>query len=201
MNQKIKAIIFDFGGIFTKERNFDTFAKKYSEKFSVDYEELLRIMGENWQLVKVNKIDSNVFWEKTSEYLKYNSEKLRKETIQFFGLRENMLKIAKFLKSEYKLALLTNQIRDWLSEMIKKYKLNDVFDTIVISDEVKLAKPDPRIYQIVLERMGLKPEQCLFIDDKEENIEAARKLKIKTILFENPKQLKIDLQKFGIEVS
>ena len=61
----------------------------------------------------------------------------------------------------------------------------DLFDDIVVSGEVKLVKPDPRIYWVVLERTARTADECLFIDDSEANVAAARQLGFRTIRFES----------------
>jgi 2-haloacid dehalogenase len=69
----------------------------------------------------------------------------------------------------------------------------DWFDAILISGEVKLIKPDPRIYALLLEKIGRKAEECVFIDDSRANIAAADQLGFETILFESPEQLRNEL--------
>lgn len=197
---KIKAIIFDYGGVLTVGRFFNTFAKKYADKFNVDSEELLKIIRENWQLAKVNKINPKLFWERISEYLDYDKDKLRLETIQYFGFREELFKLIQSLKPKYKLVLLSNQIEDWLGEEIKKRNLNRLFDVIVTSYESKIAKPDVRIFQEVVNKLNVLPEECVLIDDIEENIIAGRKLGMKTILFRNLDKLKEELTRVGVKM-
>lgn len=65
-------------------------------------------------------------------------------------------------------------------------ELDGLFEFAVISGEVSLRKPDPRIYQIALDRLGLDPEQTVFVDDGEPNIEAARKLGMHAVLHTDP---------------
>jgi len=74
-----------------------------------------------------------------------------------------------------------------------KFDFFDWFDDILISGEVKLAKPDPKIFQLLLERIQRKPEDCLLIDDSQENIRVAAHLGFQTILFTNPEDLHFTL--------
>lgn len=78
---------------------------------------------------------------------------------------------------------------DWLSE----------FDALVWSFQHKMAKPDPAIYKIVLERLGTKPEETLFIDDKLANVEAARALGLLAIQFSTIDKLRDDLIAAGLD--
>jgi len=79
-----------------------------------------------------------------------------------------------------------------------KYEFFGWFDDIVISGEVGLAKPDPRIFQLTLERVGRPAGECLYIDDSAHNIEVADRLGFKTIHFRSADQLCGQLQKMGI---
>ena len=69
---------------------------------------------------------------------------------------------------------------------------------MVISGEVKLIKPDPRIFQVLLERIGRPAEECLFIDDSLPNITVARELGFQTIHFHHPAQLESELTSRGL---
>ena len=168
--------------------------------FTIDFGELREFVRNNWQLAKVNKINSRIFWKRVAEYINYDQDKLRKELIEYHGINPNVLELVKSLKSTYKLALLSNHIEDWLEEEIEKRKLEEIFDVIVTSYETGFMKPEPKIYQITIDKLELRPGECLFIDDKERNTRGAEELGIKTILFENLQQLKGELQKLGIKV-
>jgi len=110
------------------------------------------------------------------------------------GWRPEMIEIAKKLKKNYKLALLSNQIEDWLEEKIKKHQLDKIFDVIVASYKEKIPKPDIEIFKITVERLGIQPEACVYIDDLEKNISPAKELGMKPILFKNIEQMKKELQ-------
>jgi 2-haloacid dehalogenase len=72
------------------------------------------------------------------------------------------------------------------------------FETITLSGEVKLIKPDPAIFTLMLERIGARAEECVFIDDTQPNIDAARALGFVTILFRSPAQLRDELLRLGL---
>ena len=106
------------------------------------------------------------------------------------GMRELLMK----LKAEgYKLYGLTN----WCSKVYTTMSQFDIFkllDGQVISSEEKVIKPEPEIYQILFERFGLKPEECVFTDDREDNIEGGISLGMKGIVFKNAKQYEKELR-------
>ena len=76
------------------------------------------------------------------------------------------------------------------------YPVFGFLDGMVISGEEKIAKPDERIYRILLDRYGLKPEECLFVDDNPANVAVAEKLGFKTIVFESAGALRRELASY-----
>jgi 2-haloacid dehalogenase len=74
----------------------------------------------------------------------------------------------------------------------------DWFDGIVVSGELGIVKPDPRIFRHLLERYGLDAGSSLFVDDHEPNVEAARRVGLQVTRFEDPVQLREDLRAFGL---
>jgi putative hydrolase of the HAD superfamily len=73
-----------------------------------------------------------------------------------------------------------------LREYIVKQKFDDAFDSMVISAEVGVMKPEARIYQIALEQAGASPNEAVFVDDFYENIEGCEKVGMQGIHFEDP---------------
>jgi 2-haloacid dehalogenase len=72
------------------------------------------------------------------------------------------------------------------------------FEGIVVSGEVRAAKPDQRIFQHLVERFGLEPGSTVFIDDSEANVEAAASLGFRTIRYESPTRLRARLVDVGL---
>ncbi len=93
-------------------------------------------------------------------------------------------------------------LSNWSSEKFgavrAKYAFFQLFDTILLSGDVKLIKPAPGIFDALLERIGRSASECLFIDDSEENISTARSLGFETIRFESPDQLRRELRHRGL---
>lgn len=72
------------------------------------------------------------------------------------------------------------------------------FQTIVLSGEEKLIKPDPAIFHVLLRRIGRRAEECLFIDDAPANVQAARRLGFETMAFTSPEDLRLELIERGL---
>jgi HAD superfamily hydrolase (TIGR01509 family) len=140
-----------------------------------------------------------------SEYLKKNKLNVTTNEIrnifknnQYYieGIKELLIA----LKKKYKLAILTNEGREWVQYKIDSLKLNEYFIKIIESNQLGLLKPDVNFYLRTLETIGARPEECLFIDDQEKNCIGAEKARITSIVFKNVSQLKKDLANYAIQV-
>ncbi len=108
-----------------------------------------------------------------------------------------MVRLALALRQRYTLALLSNatlSLRSLLSEL----NLLDLFDVVVISAEVGLRKPDPAIYSTAAILAGADVADCLLIDDRDRNVDAAQALGMQTILFSSAAQTQRELLAAGI---
>ena len=108
------------------------------------------------------------------------------ETIQEIpGMKELM----KELKKHHLIAICSNNNWEAYLAHEKKYGWDEIFDTEVLSGRYGIRKPDPKIYRILLDKLGVEAKNCVFIDDSEENIASARKLGIKGIVFSSRTEL------------
>ena len=93
-------------------------------------------------------------------------------------------------------------LSNWPAEKFRQvrsdYPFFNWFDKIIISGEVGLAKPDPRIFELLVERTSSLPQECLFIDDSQDNIDTASSIGFQTILFKDPSQLQLELSQRGL---
>ncbi|MCK4257398.1 MAG: HAD family phosphatase [Halanaerobiales bacterium] len=98
----------------------------------------------------------------------------------------------------YKIYALSNFHLKAFHEVSERYDFFKLFNGKVISSKIKLLKPEPEIYQYLINEHGIEPEETIFIDDSKENIEAAKKFGIKTIHFTASTDLKKELEKYNI---
>jgi putative hydrolase of the HAD superfamily len=96
---------------------------------------------------------------------------------------------------EYKVGLLTNIGKGWLDDFLPASERAELFDAEVLSGEVGITKPDQRIYEIIAERLGVEPYECVMIDDLLQNVEGAARAGMQTVLFGSPVQARADLQR------
>jgi putative hydrolase of the HAD superfamily len=101
------------------------------------------------------------------------------------GLRERGLR----------LALLTNNVREWEPLWRAKLPVDELFELVVDSAFVGVRKPDPEIYLLTLERLDLPAEACVFLDDNELNVRAARELGMRAVWFRSTDQAIADVER------
>ncbi|WP_243740758.1 HAD family phosphatase [Streptomyces sp. 8K308] len=87
-----------------------------------------------------------------------------------------------------RVALLTNNVREWEPRWRATLPVDELFDLVVDSSVERVRKPDPEIYRRLLARLDTEPSSCLFVDDTEENLLPARELGMHTVLFDNTSQ-------------
>ena len=112
---------------------------------------------------------------------------------------EESIQIIRELKqADWSLHLLSNFSMEKFEIVRKQYGFFDLFDTMIISGEHKTVKPEKAIFEITLQRIGYRAEECLFIDDSLPNIETARNMGFHVIHYISPTQLRTDLNKLDI---
>ena len=130
---------------------------------------------------KLGKISTLKFWQS----LGFNEEYLfiEREYLNKIAIDPDFIGVVKELKEIYSMAMLSNDVEEWSLYVQSKYKLNEIFDVIVISGTYGFSKPDKRIFNILLEKINTQPENCIFVDDQLKNISSASELGFKTIRF------------------
>jgi len=219
LQKMIKAIIFDLGGVLMTDVPLKEIAEDLSKRFTPSAEEIWAYLypSEYWELLTLGKITEEEYWddflkalkisgklEVRSEKSEVRSQKLKKELKKkvrssLFPLGHST-RIINLLRNRYKLAILSNHAKEWSEYMKQKFDLFKSFDPIIFSCDVGFRKPDPQIYEMALERLKCDPEECIFIDDKKRNTDAAEKLGMKGIVFEQASRLLEDLLILGLEL-
>ena len=112
------------------------------------------------------------------------------------GIFKTSIKILEKLKDNYECYVLSNWSAETFIGMVDDYPFLKLFDELLISGEDRLTKPDAAIYELAITRFNLTPQETVFIDDKLENIEAAKKLNFKTIHLVDPNIIELEIEKF-----
>ncbi len=142
----------------------------------------LKVIYNSYIKASLGKLTSQEFWKSlgySSEYPDIEIEFLD----NWYILDPEFQEVAKKLKENYKIAMLSNDLKNWSNFLRSKYNINRFFDVNVISGDVGYRKPDHKIYEVLLKKINCPAEDCIFVDDKLENLRAASELGIKTIKF------------------
>lgn len=194
-----QAIVFDFGGVLTGEPNREAVVHFIQESFGLSNEEFEKINQEKRLAVKQGKTDEE-FWlsfaKKKSITLPANWNHSFKSAMRdAIGVNPYMYALVEELRAQQiPIALLSN-IDERLSKIIRDFGLYEPFDPCLLSCEIGIEKPDPKAYELLLAKLDLPAKEILFIDDRPENVEAAKKIGIDALLFESPQQLRKELLK------
>ena len=195
----IKAAIFDVGGVLTTTI-LNYMAEDLAKKHKMDEGLVFRTLHSKWNLYKVAEIGADEFWQAFIDEAKVDetADNLKKMSLGYIKAKKEAFNVAKSLQGKYKLAIISNNADEWV---VKERKIVDfsIFDVVIFSNEVHLAKPHKEIFMLCLKKLGLKAEECVFIDDQSNNIAAAEELGFNTIQFENAAQLKKSLKGIGVE--
>lgn len=194
----IKAVIFDVGGVINYEVSLKIH-KAIAKKIGLSLEEERAIARRVIHKFQVNRISENDFWKKLADKLNSDVGEIKQVWLKTFErnvrTRKNMIKLALDLKGRgYKIAILSNVIKTHADHISSK-NIYQMFSPVVLSFEVGMDKPHKNIYLYTAKQLGLKPEECVFIDDREHNARIARKVGMHAIVFKNIKQLKKELEK------
>lgn len=201
----ITTLIFDLGNvILTNDWHYYCPEKfqAYSEYFDITYDDMERGLNAFWPQFSTGKITEDEFWNgflKTAGAKKIDIEQAKKLWKGYQKPIENMLDLLTTLKRHYRLAALSMISKEWLDYKREKYDLDSYFEAIVSSGYSGLAKPDPEIYKLVLEKLNGKPEDCMFIDDSQRTLPPAEELGMKTILFSGQSDLESKFKELGIK--
>jgi epoxide hydrolase-like predicted phosphatase len=182
-----KAVIFDWGGVLM--RTID-----YSSRHAWDHHlglpsgsvESIVHGVPAWEQAQRGEIAPEAYWEVVQRSLGLDSEALAALREDFYigdRLDETLVELIVGLRERGVLVgLLSNNTLD-LYDALAAFELDQLFDAVVISAEIGLMKPDPAAYQVVLERLGVAPQQAIFVDDFPANVEGARAVGLEAVRF------------------
>jgi epoxide hydrolase-like predicted phosphatase len=195
----IRAVIFDLGGVLVRTED-PTPRQQLAERLGMSRDELNNLIFDSETAVQatLGEISAQAHWDAVQEGLGIPHEKFVSIPVDFWGgdtLDTELVAYIRSLRSRYKTALLSNAWDDLRTVLRNEWQMEDAFDVIIISAEVRCAKPEERIYRLALERLGVEPAEAVFIDDYPPNVGGARAIGMQAIRFQNPEQAKADLER------
>lgn len=173
----MKAIVLDMYGVIVKQTG-DDFVPYVQQTFpNLKPDEIYT----PWFKADVGELTSLEVWESLG--FKGDIEKIEKEYLDTIEINDGFLDFISSVSKYYKMAIISNDSSRWSKYLREKFDISKYFNVISISGDLKTQKPDERIFQLTIEQLGCKAEDCLYVDDREGNLEAASEVGMNTVLF------------------
>ena len=187
----IKALIWDLEGVLmlTDDANMPlTVAKKLNAPYEKVQEIFFSDTNDKVDLGEVTQDQFNEYILDTLQISRDKKHLLEEVLNEEFNIDKDLLKNITGLRREYKTGLISNFSNDLRPKIENEWAIGGAFDEIIISCEVGVIKPDPAIFNLMLDRLGVKADESVFIDDRIKNIDGAKKMGFHTIFFTDKEQ-------------
>ena len=193
-----KAIIFDCYGVIATPPLF-TWYNAYSKRTNKIDSKLEQV----FKKFDLDILSENDIAEYFASYESRDKNEIQNEIDECFNLDKSLILIIKRLKDlGYKIGLLSNANASFFYRKIfpEHPELKKLFNSIIISSDVKLIKPDPEIYAMSLKDLKIEASEAIFVDDSMSNTEGAEKVGIKAVLYTNSGDFIDQLKALGISI-
>lgn len=186
--KKISTIILDMYGVIIEESKGNFIPYTYNHFEESEYERITRQFRVEKLFGKAGngEINSDTFlsllgFEDTGYHMRDYIE-------NHLTLDDGFIPFAEKFAGQYEFVLLSNDVSEWSAYITEYHGLDKYFTHKIVSGDVKCRKPDRKIYEIALERIGKKPEECLFVDNTAKNLLVAQELGIVPVMFDRDKE-------------
>jgi len=183
----IKAIIFDCFGVLTTDL-WKQFCDSLPEGVDVDR---ARELNRQYDAAMISR---DQFLEEVHEITGHRPQEVEKLLGGEAAKNTKLLDYIRTLKKSYKIGLLSNIGSDWITDEFLTDEEAKLFDDMIFSHTVNLAKPDQRIFELAAERLDLPPAEIVFIDDSPGHVTAAQNLGMSGIVYEDFSSMKHALE-------
>jgi putative hydrolase of the HAD superfamily len=194
----LRAVIFDFGGVLVRTRD-QVLRRRWEQHLGLAAGGAAEIVfgGESGRAAQLGQISDAQHWQWIQGQLRLGDEDIARFRRDFFArdeLDRDLLAYLARLRSRYHLGLLSNASSVARRLFAEHYGLLDTFDSVTISCEEGIMKPDVRIFTLALTRARVDAHEALFVDDFLENVEAAQRLGIQTVHFRHAEVSRRELE-------
>lgn len=200
----IRAVVFDIGGVLELDVielvdiGLDV---RWEQQLGLQPGELNRRMEPIWLAGSLGKCTEEHVHQEMVKRLGMSQEQVEEYMHEMWDwycgrLNVPMANFFRSLRSRYQTAILSNSFVGARREEQQRYHFEEMCDLIIYTHEEGIAKPDPRIYELACNRLGVQPAQMLFLDDDQQNIAAARSLGIHAIHCRETEQAIADVQAY-----
>ena len=203
MSGMIEAVIWDFGGVFTASP-FEAFAR-YERERGIAVGAIRKINTTNhhdnaWAKFERAEVDFAGFDALFAEEARVLGFEIPGRDVLALltgEFRPEMIEALRRIKTRFKTGCITNNMPSdavGTSRSIYAHEVMELFDALIESSKAGIRKPDPRIYMMMCELLGVKPEACVYLDDLGGNLKPARTMGMTTIKVESGAQAIAELE-------
>jgi putative hydrolase of the HAD superfamily len=186
----IKALVFDCFGVLYPD-TYWTIASSYLGANYSGREQELHDLVKRADLGHITRDD---LWAEFSVIIGKSKTDVYEELKEMGGLDQKLLNFIESKKASFKIGMISNVGHGFLESMFADKPAPYYFDSIVLSSDVGLVKPDRRIYEYAARDLQLELSQCLFTDDLQKNVDGAEQAGMKAILYKNFDQYRSDIE-------
>ncbi len=161
-----EALVFDFFGVICSEISPFWFEEHFAEKGD-------ELRSQYMPQADRGHISQESLFAELSRLARVPADQIEKDWMSHVTFNIELIALIRELKSSYKIGLLSNAIVPFFYTVLALSGTLDLYDSVIVSSEVGYAKPEPEIYQIMLERLKVKPKGALMIDDNQANLYGA----------------------------
>ena len=201
----ITTIFFDIGGVLLTDGWGHVSRRAAADKFGLDWEEYSERHEKVAHAIETNQLSLEAYLTRTIFFRprSFSREEFRAYIFAQSQPHSETIEIARHLAAsqKYFMATINNEIFELNVYRLKRFGLRSIFPVFFSSCFLGIRKPDEAIYRLALQATQREAAECLFIDDREVNLECPREMGLQTILCESASQLKDALQQHAIEIS
>jgi len=193
----IKALVFDCGGVVLRDRDDSRYAR-WEQRLGLARGTLRSRLyeGSLWSMAETGSMTESAFWQAAGKDLGLSPEEsneLAGDACESWHVDPAVLALVQRARTRFQVAMLSNATEVLEEKLQHTFGIIELFDPIINSAHVGIAKPDPAIYRETLRRLGVDAGEVLFVDDRAENVAAAANLGIHVIWFVSPIELERQL--------
>lgn len=190
----ITTIVFDFFGVICSEIAVFWFGERFPDEVAK------RMKDECFTLADRGDIDEDEVFKRLSAISGDDPKEIERDFYSRAIINKDTVTLVEKLKETNRVALLSNAMADFLHKILRENDLYRLFETMVISGEEHLIKPEPEIFELLLSRMGILAGEAVFIDDNPKNVAAAKAVGMHAIRFESVDGVARELRELGINI-
>jgi putative hydrolase of the HAD superfamily len=181
----IKAVLFDYDGVLTLDKSGSYSICKYiSQNADVDYELFSTEYKKYNDDLIIGKVTHEQIWNQLCKNVnKQISIKFLFDSYKNTPMNLKMMELVKRIKKNSKTGLITDNKKDRMDAAKTDYKLEQLFDVIMVSAEIGSHKTKEMIFSKTVAQLGVKNDECVFIDNQESNLIIPNKMGMKTIFY------------------